>query len=94
MAGEPWCFPPEVIAKLTDYQIDELYLRPAVKRAEAMERERKGLPPAADPKPLAEPPPREAMIRFAASMFGKTRQQAEAEYDAQLAEWQKQRGEA
>jgi hypothetical protein len=94
MAGEPWCFSPAEVAPLTDYQIDEVYLKPAVKRAEAMERERKGLPPAAEPKPLAEPPPREAMIRFAMSALGKTRAQAEADYDAQLAEWGKQKGEA
>jgi hypothetical protein len=92
MAGEPWCFSPAEVAPLTDYQIDEVYLKPAVKRAEAMERERQGLPPR--PTPGADvpdaPPPRGQVVAFAMSTFGKTRAQAEAEYDAQLAAWEQQ----
>jgi hypothetical protein len=38
MGGEPWCFPPDVIAKLTDYQIEHLYLKPAAKRAAEWEK--------------------------------------------------------
>lgn len=33
MGGEPWCFPPHVIADMTDYQILHVYLLPAVSRA-------------------------------------------------------------
>lgn len=33
MAGEPWCFTPDQIARLTDFQIEWLYLRPAARRA-------------------------------------------------------------
>jgi len=92
MGGEPWCFTPAEIAPLTDYQIDEVYLKPAVRRAEAMERERKGLPPPPTPGEKAPdaPPPRGAVVAFAMSTFGKTREQAEAMYDAQLAAWEKQ----
>lgn len=93
MAGEPFLFTPAEIARLTDWQIDRVYLEPAVRRAEAMERERKGLPPAGGAQPLAAPPNREVMVRSAMSMFGRSRADAEADYDRQLAEWEKQRGD-
>lgn len=32
MAGEPWCLTPGAIGKLTDWQIWELYVKPAVDR--------------------------------------------------------------
>lgn len=35
MGGEPWCFTPAEIGSLTDWQIWELYVRPAVRRQEA-----------------------------------------------------------
>ncbi len=100
MAGEPWCFPPETIARMTDYQIDEVYLKPAVERAKAMEAERKGLPaelpPAASPndKPMTKPPPRAAMVGTMTGMLGYTVEAANAEYDRQLAEWHRLRGSA
>lgn len=42
MGGEPWCFPPAVIARLTDYQILHLYVYPLVERNERMKREQNG----------------------------------------------------
>ena len=33
LAQEPWCFPPAIIAGLTDFQIEHVYVRPAVERA-------------------------------------------------------------
>jgi hypothetical protein len=42
MGGEPWCFPPDVIARLTDYQILHVYVYPLVDRNKRMERERNG----------------------------------------------------
>lgn len=42
MGGEPWCFPPAVIARLTDYQILHLYVYPLVERNERMKREQSG----------------------------------------------------
>ncbi len=95
MAGEPWCFDPEQIRRLTDWQIEELYLKPAVRKSEAMERDRKGLPPAAPPeeeaKPMATPPPRAAMVGVMTGMMGMSVKDANAEYDRQLAEWEKQK---
>ncbi len=42
MGGEPWCFPPAVIARLTDYQILHVYVYPLVERNERMKREQTG----------------------------------------------------
>lgn len=33
MGGEPWCFHPHQIADLTDFQIHNVYVKPAVERA-------------------------------------------------------------
>jgi hypothetical protein len=41
LAQEPWCFAPETIANLTDWQIVNVYLRPAMKRSEEMRKEMK-----------------------------------------------------
>lgn len=40
LTQEPWCFTPEEIARLTDWQIEELYYKPAKARQEQMEKER------------------------------------------------------
>lgn len=42
MGGEPWCFCPDVIARLTDYQILHVYVYPLVERNKRLERERNG----------------------------------------------------
>lgn len=34
MGGEPWCFSPDIIARMTDFQIHHGYVLPAVRRAE------------------------------------------------------------
>lgn len=39
LTGEPWCFDSDQIARLTDWQILNLYLLPAVKRAEEFRRD-------------------------------------------------------
>lgn len=39
LAQEPWCYTPEQIARLTDWQIENLYAKPAHERAEQMRRE-------------------------------------------------------
>jgi hypothetical protein len=54
LTQEPWCFHPDQIATLTDWQIEELYARPAIKRNKKWDEER------ADfemnrPKPTADP---------------------------------------
>jgi hypothetical protein len=63
MGGEPWCFPPATIARLTDYQIHHVYVLPAAERArrEAGE-ERVGPSPAS----LADTP--EGLVAFYVGM--------------------------
>ena len=39
LAQEPWCYTPEQIGKLTDWQIENLYAKPAAERAEEMQRD-------------------------------------------------------
>lgn len=39
LAGEPWCFDGDQIARLTDWQILNIYFLPAVRRAEEFRRE-------------------------------------------------------
>jgi hypothetical protein len=39
MAQEPWCYHPEQIATLTDWQVMYLYLKPASDRAEEMRKQ-------------------------------------------------------
>ena len=40
LAQEPWCFHPNQIATLTDWQIEELYARPAIERNKKWDEER------------------------------------------------------
>lgn len=42
MAQEPWGFSPDVLARLTDFQVLELYLKPAAERADQLKREQPG----------------------------------------------------
>jgi hypothetical protein len=44
LTQEPWCFHPEQIATLTDWQIEHLYAKPAIERAKQIESQRKGKP--------------------------------------------------
>jgi hypothetical protein len=37
MCQEPWCFTPAQVAELTDWQIEHLYYRPAIERAQKLE---------------------------------------------------------
>ncbi len=52
MGGEPWCFPPAVIARLTDYQIMHLYVYPHVERNERLKREQSGASGSAAAPPI------------------------------------------
>lgn len=40
LCQEPWCFHPDQIARLTDWQIVHLYFEPAIERSKQMEAER------------------------------------------------------
>ena len=39
LAQEPWCFLPEHIGKLTDWQIEHEYAKPAIARAEELRKD-------------------------------------------------------
>lgn len=106
LAQEPWCFHPEQIAKLTDWQIAKLYLEPAWERAEKLREDvppppaggRPNLPPrrggraaAPDYEP-GTPEHREQLVTAAfMGVMGMKREQAERYYDRQLAAWQAER---
>lgn len=97
LCQEPWCFTPDQIGRLTDWQIMELYGKPAAKRAERL-----GAPTA--PKALggrrenapdAEPGTPEHRAQIVAGMvqaMGWKPERAAAEYDRQLALWKAQKG--
>lgn len=42
MAQEPWCYTPEQIADLTNWQIEHVYLRPAMERNKKMREQMDG----------------------------------------------------
>lgn len=91
LAQEPWCYLPHQIACLTDWQVLELYLKPAAKRAEEMRREMQvnnphsqtytsmDTPVSSAPAGL---PDRETFIAIQMDCFGNPREKAEADYDA------------
>lgn len=92
MAGEPWCFTPAQIAELTDWQIVELYVKPAEERAEEVRRERDGVGRGEFGRPILANPPdpptpilpdRSEYVAFCVSELGWTRAHAEAEWDRQ-----------
>jgi hypothetical protein len=87
LAQEPWCFHPADVAGLTDWQIENLYARPAagrIRRLEAPPAETQPTPgpPATDlPSPGA-PEFREWVIsQFV--LMGMTRADAVAQYEDQ-----------
>lgn len=99
LTQEPWCFTVEQIARLTDWQIVELYLKPANERSERMRADMPATPGKTvnavgsrrEPSPDSEPGTEAHRRQIVAGMMGTMgmpRQRAEAEYDRQLAEWQ------
>lgn len=74
LAQEPWCFTPDQIARLTDYQIMRLYLVPAAERGRQ--------PGEPVPPPGGRTPTREEYVRGGLAVApGSTRAHWEAEYD-------------
>jgi hypothetical protein len=57
---EPWCFAPDQVARLTAWQVEHLYLRPAAERAKQMKR-----------PPLPADPPITDEATFVAVMQGR-----------------------
>jgi hypothetical protein len=96
LCQEPWCFAPETIERLTDWQITHLYAKPALERAEEI---RKSSPDGKPATPKARPaddnaiphepgtPEHRGMIvaGMMAGPFQMSREAAEKSYDKQLA---------
>lgn len=82
VAGEPWCFPPDVIAGMTDWQIEDLYLKPAVERVKRVQGGRDGTP---EPTPEADAMPSRREFVGMATREGVPAAVAHAEYDRMLA---------
>jgi hypothetical protein len=88
VAQEPWCYHPEQIASLTDWQLEFLYHQPAVERQKQLA---KNLPESegsgescnpADPPPSDSPEFREWVIAQFQAM-GMSRKTAETQYEQQ-----------
>lgn len=80
---------PAEVARLTDWQIEHLYVGPAVERARKMERERKGLPEEPTPsRKSAAPVPgskqHRAMWESGFVAMGMKPEAAREKYDRQL----------
>lgn len=76
---------PDQVASLTDDQIDRLYRRPAIERAERMEREVRGEPAVSSLDSAR--PDRETFIAEMQSQFGGEREKWSAGYDRLKASW-------
>jgi hypothetical protein len=91
LAQEPWCFSPDQIARLTDRQITDWYIRPAADRARAA----RNLPPLPDPRApepqTDQPPPRAAVVGVMHHVLGLSVAEANRRYDEQLAEYERQK---
>lgn len=81
MRLEPWCFAPDVIARMTDYEIAHEHLWPQMRRQESQERARKGLPDASQVDESFVPS-RQFMIGTLMAI-GMSKDAAIAEYDRQ-----------
>lgn len=96
LAQEPWGFTPDQIGRLTDWQIEYLYARPAVEASKG----RSSAPGAAVPRPSpatessgpagepGSPVHRRQCVDAYVNVQGLSRERAERQYDKQLAQWQ------
>ncbi len=108
LAQEPWCFHPEEMASLTDAQIENFYLQPAMERHERMEAEREGrlpIPPipgvpdmpdipnnANDTPPDLESPDLKEYVIKQYVKMGMSRDSAIKKYETELRDWQCNQG--
>lgn len=90
LAQEPWCFHPEQIASLTDWQIEHLFVQPAVDRFRRLEAGRSGERAAASNIPAtSDAPPDPSHPRFRGWVIaqfmamGMSRAEAERQYEQQ-----------
>ena len=98
LCQEPWCMTPRDIGRLTDWQIEHLYARPAAERAEKFRKDAPGgggvNSPAAPRNDIPhEPGSADHRAVIVSAMvngpFKMTRESAEAAYERQLAEYRK-----
>lgn len=82
MCAEPFNRPFAEVARMTDYQIIEILIKPAARRQEALERECKGLPPAAGTGAPERVPGREEMVHWL-MVLGMSKADAIKEYERQ-----------
>lgn len=95
LCQEPWCYLPEQIARLTDWQIENLYAKPAIERAKHMPQAPGQLPPRTHAEGTSTGPPgepgspehRSACIGAYMGIQGLGRERAVAQYEKQLAQW-------
>lgn len=80
LTQEPWCFHPDQIARLTDWQIEYLYFAPARARAAEFRRASGQAGAPREPPPQSGPPTRAQYIAGARMLFGDSRDWG-AEYD-------------
>jgi hypothetical protein len=104
LCQEPWAMTPPEFAALTDWQIAELYFRPAAERSEQMKRDTPALnaPHAGQsvyaPPPGEVPPPEPGTPAFKLwcinkfVSFGLSHAEAVAQYEAQNAQWLREQG--
>jgi len=105
LAQEPWCYTPAEIGRLTDWQIENLYVRPAAKRAEEFRRDlptSQGLRPPrstsgkVEVADLGDPgSPAHRNWHLQAYVNGPLRippDKAVALYEKQLAQWRREQG--
>lgn len=78
--GEPWCFLPVELAKLTDMQIVKRYFAPRDEHGRLLE------PPSLSIATAVEPelPPREVFIAEMVSQFGETEEHWGETYDKMI----------
>jgi hypothetical protein len=79
MGAEPWCWTPDQVGKLTDAQLWDIYLKPAIERQKEQERARRGKRKR-KPDPFGGIPSRAEFIAGGLH-FGLTEEQAAAQYD-------------
>lgn len=97
LSQEPWCFTPEQIASLTDWQIENLYAIPAAERSEEL---RKSMPESKTSASVSEsdigepgsPSHRNWVISaFVNGPLKMSPEQAQVKYSAQMAQWRASR---
>lgn len=97
LAQEPWGMTPSEIDELTDWQIENLYAKPAAERAEEIRKDmperssEPSRPGAKSEQPMPEPgTPAHRFLMMSAFLngpFPMSPEKAEREYERQMAQW-------